>query len=205
MDRKRPGGLLAVAMVGIILGALGVCGGCFSAVAQLFQDDLQEFNRAMLEAQPNQTQEMLDRQERLQERIEGVTAPLMPALVAHQVLNLLASFALLLGSIFLLKWKPNGPKIFFGAVIASLVIEIPGALLGVWVGWQTMDVMSDYTTGMNDPVLGPDGERAMGAVMDASTTVGLIVSILWIVLKLGYYAYSAIYVRKPDVRALFTA
>jgi hypothetical protein len=205
MDRKRPGGLLLVAMVGIILGVLGVCGGCFGAAGQLFQDSINDTSRAMLEAQPGQTQDMLDRQQRMQERLEAMTDPLKPALIGYQVLNLIASLALLVGAIFLLKWRPDAPKIFFAAVVASLVIEIPGSLLAVWIQLQTKAIMADYATGLNDPALGPGGERAMGAMVDASTTVGFIIAILWVVVKLGYYAYSAIYVRKPAVRALFAS
>jgi hypothetical protein len=205
MDRKRPGPLLAIAILGLILGAMGVIGGCFGLVTQLTQDQINAATRAMLENQPGQTPEMLEQQDLMQERLRAITDPLMPALIAYQALNLIASLALAIGAWMVLQWKPKGLELFSRAALGSLLVEIPGAALVIYVQYQTKLVMSGYVTGLNDPALGAEGERAMGAVMDASGSLAMIVGIVWIVLKLGYYAWAMFYTRDSEVRALFAA
>lgn len=49
MDKKRPAALTAIAIVGIVLGSLGTCGGLLGTGSLLLQDQMQAFSQQMAE------------------------------------------------------------------------------------------------------------------------------------------------------------
>ncbi len=201
MDRKRPNGLLAVAIVAIILGSLGSCGGIISIVGQLTQSQMRAFSRQMAEVSSMGNEEVLQQQVAMQERIEALSDSWRPAILAHQILNLIASMVLLVGAIQLLRWKPNAPTLFVAAAIASIAVDIGGGVVAILFQQATAAVMQDYAAQLGATM--PGSDRAMGAMMDASASVGIVMGIGWVVLKLGFYSGALVYARRPDVRALF--
>jgi hypothetical protein len=201
MDRKRPNGILAIAIVAIILGSLGTCGGIVTIVSQLTQSQMREFSRELAAASSMGNEEIRQRQVAMQERVEALSDEWRPAILAHQVLNLIASFVLLFGAIGLLRWKPGAPTAFAAAAIASIAVDIGGGVVSILFQQATAAIMQDYAAGLT--AVTPGSPRAMGAMMDASASVGLVMGFLWVIVKLGFYSGALVYVRKPDVRALF--
>lgn len=205
MDRKRPGGLLAVAVLAIILGALGTCGGLTSIGSQLVQSQMQDFSRQMAEVSSQGNEQILEQQITMQERVEALTAEWRPAILAHQVLNLIASLALLAAAIQMLRWKPSALTMFVAAAIASIAVDLGGGVVQILFQRETSAIMTEYMSGLSaaTPGVTPDVDRTMGAAMSASATVGMVVGVAWVVMKLGFYSAGLVYVRGGDVRALF--
>jgi hypothetical protein len=203
MDKKRPGGLTAVMLVGIVLGSLGTCGGLSSIVSLAMQDQMQAFSRQMAEVSSQGNQTLLDQQLVLQERVNELSEEWKPALYSHQIVNLLASLVLLAGGILLLKWKPNGPEIFTAGAVVSILADGGGGVIQVLYQLEIGTVLQEYMSGLtSDPALA-GAERSMSAIGTASTRAGMFFGVAWVALKLGFYGYGIMLLRKPAIRALF--
>lgn len=201
MDRKRPNGLLAIAIVAILLGSLGTCGGIFSIGTQLMQSQIRELSRELAAMSSMGNEAILQQQVAMQERVEALSDEWRPAILTHQILNLIASFVLLFGAIGLLRWKPSAPTAFAAAAIASIAVDIGGGIVSILFQQATAAIMQDYAAGLTAAT--PGSPRTFGAMMDASGSVGMVTGFLWVIVKLGFYSGALVYVRKPDVRALF--
>lgn len=203
MNKKRPGALTAIVMVGIVLGSLGSCGGLSSLVSLTLQDQMQAFSRQMAEMSAQGNQTILDQQLAMQEHINALNEEWKPALFSHQIVNLLASLVLLAGGILLYKWKPNGPMIFTVGAIASILADGGGGVIQVLYQLEMGTVLQEYMSGLtSDPALA-GAERSMSAIGTASTRAGMVIGIAWVALKLGFYGYGVMLLRKPEIRAFF--
>jgi hypothetical protein len=204
MDRKRPGGLLAIAIVAITLGVLGTCGGLSTIASSLAHSEIQALSRDMVDASSMGNEALRQQQLALQDSVEALTERWRPALLAHQVLNLIASLALLAGAIQLLRWRPGALMLFAAAAIASIAVDIGGGVIQILYQQATSALMRDYAAGLTAATPGALGDRTVGAVMQASAVTGLVMAVGWVVVKLGFYSASLVYTRRADVRALFT-
>lgn len=206
MERKRPGGVLAVALLAIGLGSLGGCVGLWSLAGAAMQGRLQETQQRILEqgaAANPQLQAQLDAQRELQE----VTSAWMPFTVTHQALNLIASTVLLVVGILLLRWHPLAPMAFLVAGAANAVVDLAGAVLGVLVQRDTSEVMRRMmsSAAATDPASAQEMGRMFDGIMQASAWVSMCFAGGWVLLKLVYYGWGAVYLRRPDPRRLFEA
>lgn len=201
---RRPGALLAIAIIGLVLGLLGGCAGLFGVVTPIFQESLQATQREL--ATPGAPPEMVEMQRNMEDQMNAVTHEWMPFTITHQALNLLLSLALVGASLLLLVLHPKGPLLFFLAVAMNLVVDVLGAVLGALVQREAMAVMRQaivdpaMTGGAPDPGVA----HMMEGIFGASTWVGLCFAGVWVLTKLSYYLASAVYLRKPNTRALFT-
>lgn len=202
MDRKRPGGLLLVIVAGFALGGLGSCAGTVSIASLFVQPKLQELTRTMAEMSSAGDPALYDQQLRMQEELEAVQAGMRPAVLAHQVGNLLASIALVAACVMLLRWSPRALGIFTIAALLSIVVDAAGGGLQLWVQRASSEVLQRYMTDLGSGAP-PGAERAMGTLMSASANAGICFGLAWTLAKLGAYVGSLVYLRKADVRALF--
>jgi hypothetical protein len=206
MERKRPGGLLTVVVIGCILGGLGTCTGAFGVIGQIMQSQMQGMSRGILEASSQGNESLFEHQLDMQQRVEAVTQKYRVAAIAQGSLNLLASLGLLIGAILLVRWSPSAPTLFLAAAVASIVADVAAGTLGIVIQLETSEIMREYMTSVSsvDPNMPQGMDRTMGAVMDASANVGICFGLLWVLAKLAYYVFGIVYLRKPAVRALFT-
>ena len=203
MQKKRPGALTAIVVVGLILGSLGTCGGLTSIVSLVFQDQMQAFSRQMAEMSAQGNPTVYEQQLAMQEQMNAVSAEWRPALFSHQIVNLLASFVLLAGAILLLKWKPSGPEIFTAGAVVSILADGGGGVITVLYQLEISTVLQEYMTRLaSDPALA-GAERSMSAIGTASTRAGMFFGVAWVAIKLGFYGYGIVTLRKPEVRKLF--
>jgi hypothetical protein len=203
MDRKRPGPLQTVVVVGCILGGLGSCGGLTGVVGNLLQSGMQGFSRSILEASSQGNDDILRQQLEMQERVEALTAEHQVTGVGVAVLNLLASIALLAGSIQLIRWRAAGLSLFTTAAIASVVADLASGGFGIFIQLRTSSIMREHMSTVSDPGLPPGFDQTMGAMMDASASVGMCFGVLWVLAKMGFYIYGIVTVRNPAIRALY--
>lgn len=202
MDKKRPAALTAIAIVGIVLGSLGTCGGLLGTGSLLLQDQMQAFSQQMAEMS-SANDHIYQQQMAMQEQLRGLADAWLPALIALQIVNLLGSIALLVGGIALVRWKPSGPRLFAGAALAGLAIDAGAGAITILYQLEVNAIMQDYLTGLvSDPMLA-GAEQSMNAIGQASSQASMFFGAAWIAVKLGFYVFSIIRLRKPDVRALF--
>lgn len=202
-DRKRPGALLAISIIGILLGALGGCVGCYTVVVTANAEAMAEFQERMAELQPDSQQR--DFQRELNARVMEIQARYRVPILAHQTLNLLASIVLLVAAIWLLKWRKNAPMLATLAVAANLVIDLGGGILQFILQRENQVVVSEAMRHFEGTGAPPGMERTMEGMMNASASMGVCWLVAILLFKIGYYGYTALYVRKPAVRELLTA
>lgn len=201
----RPPQLIAIALIGIILGSIGVCVGSFTALSPLYQRPLREVQHAEMERQAEwnpSARQQLDAQRRL----EGITDSYLPLTISHQLVNLLASLALLAASILLLRWRPVAPLFFAIAAGANVLVDLAGLAIGLYVQLGTRDAMQEFMVdvGGADPMAPVEMGEMMGAVANATIGASVCIGIAFFLVKLAYYALGIVYTRRPATQALFT-
>lgn len=201
MDRKRPGGLLAIAIIGIGLGVLGGCLGVYSVVMTTASGAVAALQEQAAEMQPDEAQREMQRE--LNRRVLEIQARYRVRIIAHQGLNLLTSLLLLIGAIAVVRWKKSAPALITAAAIANGIVDLGGSVVTFIMQRETNAVMTEV---MTDLPSGPPGmERTMEGVLGASAAMSVCWLAVVLLAKLGFYAWSATYVRKPRIRGLFEA
>jgi len=199
-DRQRPAGLWVIGILALVLGTMGACGGTFGVVGLFFQDAVAEMNDDIQASQPDpQLREInRDMQRELMEVAQGFKWPNL----AVQLLNILASFVLIVGGILLFRWHPSATTAMMVGLALSIVVDLAAGGLQTAIGIQNMAVMDEFAQRMGE--LGdPAAQRMMGGIMRASGSFGLCMGIGWALAKIGFYVGSIVYLRKEKVRRLF--
>lgn len=201
-ERTRPGGIWAVSIFAITLGALGTCGGAFGAFGLAFQETAVRAQQDMTrrtEQDPVAAEINIEMQERTLEVGRRYRVPQ----IAVTILNVLASLLLAIGGVLLLLWRPQATTIFFAAVALSIVVDLASGGLGIWVQQETMSVMQESMQRLAEHQGDPEAGRLIGGITQASGSAGLCFAIFWMLAKIGGYLGSVFYLRKPDVQSLF--
>ncbi|MCA9605470.1 MAG: hypothetical protein KC619_07735 [Myxococcales bacterium] len=198
----RPAGLWVVAILAIVLGGLGTCGGLFGLFSAAIQDGVAEMQENLQRNNPNPNPEMRRMNEEIQRTSLEIQRTWRIPTVIAQVVNLFASFLLLIGAILLFRWHPQGPTIFLVAAALSIVADLAVAGVGVAIQQQTMAAIGEITDRLGNGG-DPAAERMMSGILRASGTFGLCFALGWLGAKLGAYVGSIVYLRKGTVRALF--
>lgn len=203
--KERPGGLLAIAVIALVLGGLGGCMGLWGVVGNAFQETMSDKQMELIE-ESGGSQRQAEMQRQMQERLLEVTRKWRPAVIGHQALNAIVSIFLLAAGIMLLRWNPKGLQIFFAAAIGNLVVDLGGGILQMFMQMETNEVMQqmmrDITT--SDPNAPAGMGRMMDGIMQASAGVGVCFAVGWGLLKIGYYVAGLLYLRKDHVQRLFS-
>lgn len=202
MTASRPGALTAIAIIAISLGTLGACGGVFGIGGLLIQGPLEESQRRMLEGSGVPT-EQLEAQRAAQEHMTAVQREWMPFSLTHASLNVIASALLLVAGIMLFRTSRSAPTIFLAAVALNLLVDVGGGVLGILVQQDMQEAMAMMMTSAAPPGADPQFERMFEGIVRASAWTGVCFAVVWMLAKLGYYVWGVLYLRRPQVRALF--
>lgn len=195
----RPGGLTAICVIGLCLAVLGLfsCGtGCLGLV---FQSAIQGFTAQMQQGVPGGQE--------LQEEIAALQARWMPLSTANLVLNAVASGLLLAGSILGLKMSPRTSQIFIPGLICGILQAVAYVGLTAVMQQEMQAVMAKQMTQMmqQGPNPAAPGAAAMtSGIMKMSSAIGIAVAVAWALALIVYYGTSIWYLRRKDVRALFS-
>lgn len=199
----RPTGVIVIAVIGLVLGSLGVFGGAMGTLSSLSQESMIEQQRAMLGASGAPPQQVRMQLEILEATLEA-QRPYMPFLIMGNLFNALASGLLGIGCVLLLMGHPRAPLAFGITVGVAALMDVLYGVLTFLVGMATSSVMSDSMTGMFEGM--PDGGDA-GAMMGIfGTAIGYITACwtaMWVLMKLGYYVGGALYLQRPHVKRTF--
>ena len=180
-SQQRPAGLWIVSIGALILGLLGCCVSLWG-IAGL------AMNEAAMNA-ANQMQQMGNEPDPFAESIR-MQRELLPVHIAMTTLQVLVAVALLVGGSLLLAWKTFAPKVMAVICIVAAGLEVVGLAFGVWSSFRTVEIVKD---------MGEGAEQAAQMGM----AFGLCFAVVWGGAKLIYFIGSVIYLRRPELRALF--
>lgn len=199
MTQRRPGSLLAVAVLGILVGSLGSCSGALGTVSPLVNDVTFKYQEKQLEALGEAGEQQLD----MARRTQAAQAPYLVPMMVHQVFNLLASLMLLAVSVMVLRWNPVGPRLFPWAAIGNAVVDVIGLAIGIQVQRSTMAALGDEFAAIPMPGAPAGSEDLMRAFVDATLVVAVCFGAGLLAAKLAFYLGGFLVLRKPPIQSLF--
>jgi preprotein translocase subunit SecG len=202
---QRPGGLTAVCVIAIVLGALGLCFSVLGVASLAFQDQLQKFVKQQQHLPPGMANgplktEMEARakmQERVYEAAEKVTHRHMGASSVVLVLNLLISASLLAGAIATLKLSPKGRQFLIAVFLAAILFEI---VRGIVLVLTQLDMAAELSA------IPSAGSGSADVPLMMARITAILSMVLWLALALGmvvFYGIGASYLRRPTILPLF--
>jgi len=198
-----PTGLKAVCIIAIVLGALGTLISCGGAASLAIGPALQSaFN---MPAQQGMNPEMVRAQEELQTQMTAIGNEFMPFTIATVVVHLLSGLALLLGGIFTLKLSTTGRAILLTGCVLAILYELINGVLSVVVQLRMMPAVQKFM----DQALQRGGQAEMGSAFGRFMLAGMLVtlgiSLVAMLVKLAFYVFSVVYLKKSHITAYFAA
>ena len=188
VPQQKPGGLTAIAVICLILGSLGALMALFGIVMLFFQGSMNQFQAAQPGGPPP---EFLAEMEALQ------ASQFIPTLIVNGC-NVIIGSLLAIGSIGVLGTKEWGRNLLRNALLAAIFFVIVRGIYGMWVQYNSMSAISKML---------PSGEdtATVQAIVQGGIIFGIVIGIIWMVVMIGFYIWSRIYLNKPPIRALFGA
>jgi hypothetical protein len=206
VSRRRTGGLTAICVLAIVLGAMGVLTGCFGLVGLLFSSQMQNAIAGIQQANQGAAEvqnEMNAKALTISRKYSWATVPLMVA-------KLFVEIALLAGAIMSLGLKPLGRRMLLAAFGAAIVVESIQLVPALLVQRETQALMAEMMPKMMQEVQqgakktpGFDPDQFASGLVKAISIMSFVIGIGWLVCKVVYYAIGIVYLRKPQVAASF--
>ncbi len=193
----RPGGVTAIGVLSIVLGAMGLLGGCAGSVGLFINPMMQ----GALQPGPN-ANSIEKAQADMNAQINAVSQRYIVPNVVLMVGVLVLGSALLWGGIQLLRTRPGAPTWLFYTFMALIVFELLRTVFYIFVQLQLLPVVEEFAQriGRDAP-----GNPAMGdtmvTVMRASMYVGIVIGVGWPLIKVIVYGLSMRYLAKPEIMA----
>lgn len=188
VPQQKPGGLTAIAVICLILGSLGALMALFGIVMLFFQGSMNQFQAAQPGGPPP---EFLAEMEALQ------ASQFIPTLIVNGC-NVIIGSLLAIGSIGVLGTKEWGRNLLRNALLAAIFFVVVRGIYSMWVQYSSMSVISKMVPAGGD-------KATMEAIMQGTIIFGIVIGVIWMVVLIGFYIWSRIYLNKPPIRALFGA
>jgi hypothetical protein len=201
---SRPGWLVAICVIAIALGGLGLMNGAMGVAALVFQEQLQAIfsPRAQSDLPPalQEAQEEFDKKS--QELQDEYAVPLHAALAGRMAVAL----GLLVGGLWCLMGKRHGREIFMYVLAAAIVFEVANGVLQAVITMHMLELFNELlqkvTSSMPRRGQGPPPELFL-SFMRAAIWIGIILSAAWELIKVAYYLGSILYLRRRAIVDLF--
>ena len=196
----RPGGVTVIGVLAIILGLLGVLGGCIGGVSIFLNPMIQNAVAPGPNANPV---------EKAQAEMNAQISAIGERYIVPNVILMLVWFvlagALTFGGIQLLRVRPGAATLLYYTFMGLIVFELLRTVFGVFIQLQMFPVIEEFTKRIirEGPAGNPAIGQTMASVMRFSTIIGLIFGIAWPLVKIIVYGFSMRYLAKPNVAALF--
>lgn len=191
MSSERPGILTAIAIIGIVLGSLGLVGALLGAAGTVVQD------LTSLEAAGQAQQAQLEIAKQMNEIAREYRVPTVVAAVA----NFVVSALLIVGGALLLGRKPVARGLMTVAVVAAIVVDGFSAALGIYIQIEvaplSQEMMRSLAADTNMP---PGADAAMDSVLSAMAWVGWAMAAFWLLCKVAYYVVTFVALKRPTVK-----
>lgn len=194
MDKKRPVILIVAVVLGIILGALGVMGGCMGVFGTAMQGASMQLQEQLAAGNPAM-QAQLGPQRAILEAQAAYQVPIM----IGQFLNVIASLALITGAGMFAALKRSGAMLLAGAAVVCFLVDLFNGAFGIYMSYAMQGAMEAAVAQMGS-VPGQD-PAVFGAVMQSSMTIGIVMAVGLLMLKVVIYAVQIWSTRDATVQA----
>lgn len=204
--KQRPGGLTAICVITLVVGALGVLSGISQFVNLLIGQKLQA---AVLQAQAGAGEAALQAQREMQAKMAAITQKYAVYHWVCATTQSILAWIMIVGAVLSLRLRPAGRTLLLVALVASLLFEPAKAVLTAAVTKQSAPVIvaSMKAAAQNSAPPGSRQSEEIGQMMGGLSQ--LVVVMQWVVL-IGmtalwciFYLVGVWYLTKPAVRALF--
>ena len=175
----RPLGVTIVMVMCLIAGIGGLFMGCFTTAGLAFGEAI----AAMAATAPD------DPQMQMQARLQETNRQMMIPNIIVAVFGAVVSGCFLAGGLGLLKAKPWTLKLIRQTILAAVVYELLRTGLGVFASMKNGPIMEAFYREMAEKNQGPDMSQMMGAFMWG----GIVVWVLWALVKVGLMIWGRIY------------
>jgi hypothetical protein len=203
---KRPGGLTAICVIAIVLGALGVPSSLSTLASVAFG---QATSKAfVMPEQPGVNGEFVKTNEKFQQRVDEVSRRFRGANIGLALMNLVVSVGLLVGAILMLKMNVTARRFLVAVLAVAIVFEIVHTCIFVFIQLQMAPVLAESMPRMMKstvPKGQPGAEQAAeigGIIAKLAVFGGIAFHVARGLAELIYYAVAARYLCKPRIRAL---
>lgn len=203
----RPGGLIAICVIALILGGLGGLVSLLSLGAFAAQPQIQK--AIAVKQKAGMSKELVKAQQALQEKSQAVSDRYWGVNVGITATNLLVAGCLFTGAILVLCLWPKGRSLLIGVFAVAVAFEIVRTILQITMQFDMMAATSDAMRHMFEasyPAKGANGaQTAEVAAMAARVAFyfGIAFSIAFGLAKIIFYIVGFRYLRRPNIRALF--
>ncbi|MDX1944999.1 MAG: hypothetical protein SFU86_06300 [Pirellulaceae bacterium] len=201
---RRPGWLTALCVVCIVLGALGVTSGLFGVAGAALGETLQ---KAMSPKNPpGATDEMQQLSQQFQDQMNDVQQRFFAGILGAAIARIFVAGFLLFGGLQGLGLKERGRKMLLAACLAAIVFELGHMILQTLVNMEMMNAFNTFLEGLSQSLAsspGRAGVETMLGIMRGAMVFGMVLQYLLVLGKLVVYGWGSLYLRRPNVRAVF--
>lgn len=196
-----------LSIISIVLGVIGLFSALIGALA--YVGDPQQQVTA-LNAAGKQPAAVVQVQQEMTGAIMALTESWKTYNGIVLIVSLFVSAALLTGGIMGLQHRESGRRVLATTYAVAMPLKVAQGVASVYIGIVTMQLMQEYMPKMMQAMAPPGralppGTDAANSIAQASAMFGVAVGLGWILMQLGFYIVGSIYLRKPDVRAVFNA
>lgn len=198
---QRPGGLTALCIVAIVLGALGILSGAAGAAGMAMRSRIEAFTE-----QIQDDEDAAKLQRRVSQRANAVWEehPIRTwSLVAGK---LVVATLLLAGGCLALKLKPAGRTILLGAFATGILFELLQTAPNIQAVNASYEAMhqameESLSNGEQRP---PGFDQTIAAIVKASVIMQILMAFAMLVGKCAYYAVGLWYLKRARIAASFS-
>lgn len=182
----------ALAVVAIMLGALGIIGGCCGAASNMASGAISEFQGQLLGAQAGV--QGAEQQQELIAATQALVAKWAPFMVIVQLFNLVASGLLIAAGIQVWRAHAKATELTFIACGSSAIVDIAITLLTVLQQLETQELTRLMMPATTDPNL----DATMQTGMKFGMMVGGCFAVGWLLAKLSSYVAFSMVMRRTQ-------
>jgi hypothetical protein len=205
--KKKPGGLVAVCVIAMVLGGLLTCTGLFTSVGLVTSQFLSNGQQGLFDGAAEQgkgsDKEALESVQQMQERMRSQQRKWFVPQLAIATIHLLLAVSLVVGGAMGMGLMPAGRSLILTACSIGIGFELLRTAFEIFVQSQSMEAMRDSMQEMAQS--GSGAEVPMDQFMNLGMGFSIAMAACFAVVKLGYYIPAIVYLRRPHVRSLFTA
>lgn len=193
----RPGGVTLVGVLAIVLGVMGIFGGCGGAAALLLNPLMQGALQPPPGAPPFQRA-----QAELNAEIMGVNQNHMIPLSISLVGLTVVAIWLTVGGIQTLRMRPQGRVILLYGFLATILFEVVRSGHMLVMQLEMLPIYEEFRNRIAREISDRSqlaGLQTMLNLMQAAVIFGIVIGIGWVVIKVVVYGLCARYLSKPEI------
>lgn len=201
-NKPLPAALKAICIIAMVLGLLGTILSCMGVVGlAVNQSFAGGFGFPAGGGGDAATQAA---QKELQDGMTEITRQYLPYSYVVVILHLAAGLLLTIGGLLGLKSSPAGRSTLLAGFFAAIVYEIGQTILNLIIQTKTLPLVQKSMDQMLQRPGQPNLPQGVGQLMVVVMFVILGITLITVLVKVAFYAYSIYYLNRKDIVARFS-